>query len=116
MSMSMMNLDYCMRQAPRGECAAWTTTWTTKIYVWSYPPIYAAEMYHYESWARRSGLEPRPSLKLSNVSLDTMTTDQTSLEQVRDRHSQRPGISGRGRRTEQRREQRRARARRARVS
>jgi len=49
--MSMMNLDYCMRQAPRGEYTAWTTTWTTIIYVyvWSYPPIYAAEMYHYES-------------------------------------------------------------------
>ena len=47
--MGMMNLSYCMRHAPRGKCAAWTTTWTTRIYVyvWSYPLI-SAEVYHYE--------------------------------------------------------------------
>ena len=70
--MGMMNLDYRMRQAPRGECTAWTT-WTTRIYVYVW-------VHHYESWARRSGLEPRPSPKLSNVSLDTMATDRVSLE------------------------------------
>lgn len=48
--MGMMNLDYCMRHSPRGWCAAWTTAWTTIIYVyvWSYPLIYAAGVYHYE--------------------------------------------------------------------